>query len=210
MRRTTFLTLKLSRDHWYWTGIAGAVGLIAVLAALQFHPAIPVTGAENDATGPLAQIGQPAPDFTLATPDGQTFSLSSFRGRPVILYFWASWCSFCRSEMPGLNATFETQRDANDLVVLGINILEDASTVRMYLQGLGVSFPVLLDLDGSTAQKYLVRALPSYYFVDRDGILRSRIIGIARPGQFRARLESIAKPPHSATWPRPEAPPRLL
>lgn len=210
MRRTTFLTLKLSRDHWYWTGIAGAAGLIAVLAVLQLQPAIPVASGEHGEVGPYAQIGRPAPDFTLTTPEGQTFSLSSLRGRPVILYFWTSWCSFCRDEMPALNATFETQGYADDLVVLGINILEDASTVRHYLQGLGVSFPVLLDENGTTAQKYLVRALPSYYFIDREGILRSRIIGIARPGQFRARLESIAKPPNSPTSTGPRATPRLL
>ena len=210
MRRTTFLTLRIGRDHWYWTGIAGAIGLIAVLVVLQLNPALPVASGETDPIAPLAQIGEPAPDFTLMTPDGQTFSLSSFHGRPVVLYFWASWCSFCRNEMPALNATFETQRDQTDLVVLGINILEDASTVRYYLHGLGVSFPVLLDQDGTTTQKYLVRALPSYFFIDRDGILRSRLIGTARPGAFSARLESIVKPPTSATGTRPEATPRLF
>lgn len=210
MPRTTFLTLRFSRDHWYWTGIAGAVGLIAILAVLQLNPAIPVASGENGEIAPLAQIGEAAPDFALATADGQTLSLSSFRGRPVILYFWASWCSFCRNEIPSLNATFETHRDNNDLVVLGINILEDASTVRYYLQGLGVSFPVLLDQDGTTTQKYLVRATPSYYFIDRDGILQSRIIGTARPAQFRSRLESIVKPSNSETWTRPEAEPQLL
>lgn len=218
MPRTTFLTLKFGRDHWYWTGIAGAVVLIAILAVLQMNPTIPVVSGENDETIPLAKIGEPAPDFALSTLDGQTFSLSSFRGRPVVLYFWASWCSFCRNEMPGLNVTFETHRDSSDLVVLAINILEDAATVRHYMQNLGISFPVLLDRDGKATQQYLVRATPSYYFIDRNGILQARIIGTVRPAAFRARLEAILKSPSSGTdpstspetWSQPQAEPHLL
>src|SRR5260221_5623635 len=120
------------------------LGIVAALA----------TGRQNNGSGPLVpppvaftpttRVGSPAPDFTLAAPDGSNIQLSSLRGRWVYLNFWATWCLPCRQEMPTfqrfLNGAYG---DFNDQVmILGVNQLETADTVTAYLRKLNLRVPV--------------------------------------------------------------------
>ena len=142
----------------------------------------------------MAVPGEPAPDFTLSGLDGRPVTLSDFRGRPVILYFWATWCHYCLETWPELQAL--QQEHGNDgLEVLAVNILENEDKVRVYARRHRLSLPILLDADAQVTHSYAVRATPAYYLIDRNGVLREVIIGAALPGELAERLPTILSLP---------------
>lgn len=127
---------------------------------------------------PSPREGFPAPDFTLATLEGATATLSDYRGQVVIVNVWASWCGPCRAEMPALQAVY-TANQARGLVVLAVNstVQDTVVDAQAFAGNLGLTFPVLLDLDGAVTHLYLVRGLPSTFFVDRQGVIRTVVFG---------------------------------
>jgi peroxiredoxin len=140
-----------------------------------------------------ATVGQPAPDFALRTVEGDTVQLSDFRGKTVVLNFWASWCTPCRREMPEFEAMYRERLGAEDFVVLAVDYrpLDSESEVRRFLQdmadggGQPITFPVLYDTaEGAVAERYGVAprnarqaTLPVSFFIDRDGVLREKVFG---------------------------------
>lgn len=129
-------------------------------------------GVEASAIKPA--LGQPAPDFILEQPGtGERVSLSDFRGQPVVLNFWATWCVPCRTEMPDL----QTAHDEEDVVVLAVNWQESDVVVERFLDEFGLTFPTVLDRDGRVREHYGVVGLPATFFIDPDGILRARNFG---------------------------------
>jgi cytochrome c biogenesis protein CcmG/thiol:disulfide interchange protein DsbE len=124
-------------------------------------------------TGP--RVGDVAPDFSLPATDGTTVRLSDLRGSPVLLNFWATWCSPCRKELPVLQAAY--QPDTDDLVVLGINMRESPDKVATFAADLDLELPLLLDQEGQVSDAYQVRGLPLSLFVDRDGLIVARHVG---------------------------------
>jgi len=127
-------------------------------------------------TKPAVELGRYAPDFTLPDMNGETVTLSDWRGRVVLLNFWASWCAPCRQEMPLLQATYETYRDAG-VMVLAVNLREERRRVAAFVEDLKLDFPVLLDEKADVGTLYRVRGAPTTYFIDRDGVIRQRYVG---------------------------------
>ncbi|MCX7671472.1 MAG: redoxin domain-containing protein [Anaerolineae bacterium] len=127
-------------------------------------------GAASGGLPPAPAVGHPAPDFTLTTVAGETFTLSALRGRPVILTFWATWCPPCRAELPELAAAHE--RYAGQVVVVGVNQAEPAAGVTAFAGQVGLAFPLPLDVRGDVSRLYAVRSLPTTFFIDRAGIIR--------------------------------------
>lgn len=123
-----------------------------------------------------AVSGQPAPDFTATTLDGATLRLSDLRGHPVALNFWATWCGPCRLEMPELEAAQARYRDSG-LVILAVNAGESAEDIQAYVEELGLTLTVILDLQGAILDLYEVRALPTTVWVDGEGIIRAEHLG---------------------------------
>ena len=130
------------------------------------------TGA--DAAQPEdTQSREQVPDFTVYDMDGNTYQLSDFRGKPVILNFWASWCGPCKSEMPDFDKKYEEYGDQIHFMMVN---LTDGSQETLekgsgYVQKQGFTFPVYYDLDISAAMAYSVTSIPVTYFVDSDGYL---------------------------------------
>lgn len=122
--------------------------------------------------------GFTAPEFTLDLLDGGKLNLSELRGHPVVLNLWASWCLPCRGEMPAIEKVYQRYKDSG-LVVIGLNLTsQDSETdVRAFVQELGLTFPIVLDRDGSVVARYQLLGLPSTFFIDRSGIIRSVIVG---------------------------------
>ncbi|MFQ5859088.1 MAG: TlpA family protein disulfide reductase, partial [Anaerolineae bacterium] len=114
--------------------------------------------------------GDEAPGFRLEALDGGTLSLDDLKGRTVLVNFWATWCNWCKYELPALQAVHEKYQD-DGLVVVGVDVEEPRALVEAYVQRYGVSFPVVLDVEGATAEAYRVRGLPMTYFVDRNGAI---------------------------------------
>lgn len=136
----------------------------------------------------------PAPDFQLLSLDGQTISLSDFRGKPVLLNFWASWCGPCEFEMPFLQEIYEDEEwSGKGLVILAVDIGEHPARVKMFMERLGLSFTVLLDVDQEVTLLYNIRAIPTTFFIDKDGIIQDVKIGaFADKSDIEKRLARIA------------------
>jgi peroxiredoxin len=117
-----------------------------------------------------------APAFSLPDLVGKKIQLKEFRGKLVLLNFFATWCGPCREEMPGMERLFRAHHDKG-FVVLAVNLQESAKTVRPFVQQLKLSFPTVLDGEGSVSREYGVRALPVSFLIGRDGNILWRAIG---------------------------------
>jgi peroxiredoxin len=121
-------------------------------------------------------VGMPGAEFSLKDLHGQTQSLSQYRGKIVLLNFWATWCKPCTTEMPAMEAAFTRLQD-QDFVVLAVNELEDEAKVRQHIQEYGHTFPVLMDRDNRVANQYGVYGLPVSVFIDPEGRVQEYIKG---------------------------------
>lgn len=118
-----------------------------------------------------AEVGKPAPDFTLKSLSGENLKLSEMTGNVVLINFWASWCGPCREEMPLLNA-LHSKYEPLGFTVLGVNVEEDVNGAKGFLKNFPVDFPVLLDNTNTVSKQYQVIAMPTTVVVDRDGNMR--------------------------------------
>jgi thiol-disulfide isomerase/thioredoxin len=134
---------------------------------------------ETDSAGIIkpSYIG-PAPDFTLVTLAGDSLRLSDLRGQVVLVNFWATWCPPCRAEMPAIEKVYRSFKPLG-LEVLAVNLADQdgQAAVSGFIQELGLTFPIPLDLDGSVNARYTLRGLPSSFFIDRQGVIRSVVVG---------------------------------
>lgn len=140
------------------------------------------------------EVGKTAPDFTLPDLDGKDVTLSSFRGKPVLINFWATWCGPCRLEMPAIQARYE-QYMQDGLVVLAVDFDEPASDVQRFRDELGLSFPLLLDPGAKVQKLYRNRSYPSSFFVDAQGVIQVQHIGVMTEGQLDENLAVIGVGP---------------
>ncbi len=127
---------------------------------------------------PSPREGFPAPDFTLDTLDGDQMTLSDLRGKVVMINLWASWCPPCRDEMPAIENVYQANKEQG-LEVLAVNVTNQDSeaAVSAFVQELDLSFPILLDRQGAVSRRYQLRALPTTFFIDREGIIRAVVPG---------------------------------
>ena len=143
---------------------------------------------ENQAKPGDIAVDSPAPDFTLTDLNGEEVSLSDYKGKIVFLNFWATWCVYCDMEMPDLD---KIDKENDDVVVLAVNVMEDKKTVEPYITKGGYEFDVVLDTDGEISRNYLIRPLPTSYFIDAEGILLGRIEGMLKYDQMVSIIEDI-------------------
>jgi peroxiredoxin len=138
--------------------------LLACLSALLLGTAASIAAAAT-------AVGSPAPDFTLRVLDGPNLRLQEQRGKVVLVNFWATWCGPCRKEMPHLNRIADKYRSSG-LVLLGINVDDDARNAADLAAKLGVKFPVLFDTDKKVSKLYDLNSMPSTLVIDRNGRVR--------------------------------------
>lgn len=135
--------------------------------------------------------GEQAPDFQLQDLNGQAISLSDLRGKPVLINFWATWCPPCRGEMPYLQEIYE-EWAGSGLVVLAVNLGESPAEVEDFRQSQNLTFTVLLDARQTVGQTYNITAIPTTFFIDKNGIIQEWVTG-AFPDktQIENRLSKI-------------------
>lgn len=129
----------------------------------------------------------PAPTLTLKTLEGEEITLEKWRGKGIILNFWATWCYPCRVEMPDLAAVHQANED---IIVVGVNYLEDAETAAAFVEEYQLPFPIILDEKGWLIGEMNVKGLPTTYFIDPEGQLIGSHIG---PLNEEALMEMVER-----------------
>jgi cytochrome c biogenesis protein CcmG/thiol:disulfide interchange protein DsbE len=143
-------------------------------------------------TAATAELGKPAPDFTLRTLDGDSVSLSSLKGRPVIVNFWASWCNPCRHEFPQLRKTIQKYK-LDRLAVVGISFQDIDDDARAFAKKEHATWPLAVDIgNGVAAKTYGVRSVPTTFFITPDGVIADQVFGQLPTGRdFQTSLTKI-------------------
>jgi len=146
-------------------------------------------------SSPSPREGFLAPDFTLDTLQGEKVTLSHLRGKIVVVNFWATWCLPCRKETPALEKAYEQYEDSG-IVILGVNLTnqDSVSDVESFVQEFKLTYPILLDRDGSVSNLYQIEGLPTTFFINREGIIRTVIVGGPMSETFiRSKMETLLK-----------------
>ena len=142
-------------------------------------------------TGP--REGFYAPDLTLDALQGGQIKLSELRGKVVVVNFWTSWCPPCRAETPALEAAFEAYKGSS-VVVLGVNLTDQDSLpdIKSFVQEYKLTYPILLDRDGAIGLLYQINGLPTTFFINRKGVIRTVIVGGPMSETFiRSKIEAL-------------------
>ena len=140
-------------------------------------------------------VGKLAPDFRLPTLDGAEVSLSQFRGQPMVINFWASWCLPCREEMPKLVQSYEAHK-AEGFMLLGVNLTYSDSVpdAQAFASEFKITFPVLLDKEGVVAEKmYQIPGIPTSVFINRDGTIERIQVGVMTSRQIKQYVAEILR-----------------
>ncbi|MGP4081848.1 peroxiredoxin family protein [Pseudalkalibacillus sp. R45] len=124
--------------------------------------------------------GNIAPDFTLETMDGGSVKLSDFKGKNIIVNFWATWCPPCRAEMPEMQEYYEANKD-NNFVILAVNMTKTEKSqmdVKQFVEeDFELTFPVVMDLKHEVTNTYEVTGYPTSYFIDKEGVIQYKVVG---------------------------------
>ncbi|MCU0268586.1 MAG: TlpA family protein disulfide reductase [Acidimicrobiales bacterium] len=172
----------------------------AVLVVLASATAFAVLGdltTSSDAQGPA--VAPPIDLPRLEDPD-EVWRLADQRGTPVLVNFWASWCTPCRAEMPELQALVE--RSDGQIRAVGINLWDDAAAAKAFAEEVGVDYPLVLDRDGEVAQAYGITVVPSMVVIDDAG----RVVGRASGKPTAAELERLVTDALGAGWQTADSP----
>ena len=150
--------------------------LLALLVIVMLHAGNSVAAEVPQQTLPALAKPFPAPDFTLQGEDGKTYRLKDYRGKVVVINFWATWCPPCRYEMPSLERAWSKLKD-QDVVVLAVDVGETTDVIFEFTGTYPMSFPIPMDLDGSVLKQYPVTGLPTTYIVNPEGMATHRAVG---------------------------------
>lgn len=171
--------------------LADVSGLVDRQAIIQLDEFAEQAGLE---VAPI--MGSIAPNFKLQTLDGEEVQLSDFRGHPVLINLWATWCGPCRLEMPAIQDRFELYGD-DGFVVLAVDFDEPVSAVKDFRDELGLTFHILLDPGANVQKLYRNRNYPTSFFVDEAGVIQVHHIGVMTEGQLDENLAEIGVGPQS-------------
>lgn len=200
-----------SRREWhgYMRSLVLPLGLVVVIVAgLLYVQSNRESGAQEEgfgtvalpaernptSDGPDAAVGRAAPDFLLRMLDGDTLRLSDLQGRPVVVNFWATWCSTCRAETPDLIAMYEAH-EPSGLELIGVNLREADGPVQGFVDQYGMPYPVVMDRNGEVASTWRIggpnNGVPSTYFIDATGVVRLVVFGYVTEARMQEGLALI-------------------
>lgn len=165
-----------------------AMGAAVFFGLPTLRPSSGATRSTSSTPAPI--VGAPAPDFTLKNTKGQNITLSSFKGQPVLINFWATWCVPCRVEMPAIEAAYQKYK-SQGFAVLAVDADETLQEVTDFVNGIGLTFEILMDPGLTVNDMYRVRAYPSSFFVDGEGMIVALQIGQMSESQLSDNLARI-------------------
>jgi cytochrome c biogenesis protein CcmG/thiol:disulfide interchange protein DsbE len=160
--------------------------LAAVLLSLLAAAMSATHAAENG----FPAIGVAAVDFELKTLDGQILRLETFRGKPLLINFFASWCDPCRDEMPLLNE-LASKSSRTGYSLLGVAVQDSRAALAEFAREAGIVFPIALDLNSKVQRAYRIFGPPATFVIDGQGVLRDIILGPMTPERAREALAKV-------------------
>lgn len=149
-------------------------------------------GTDAKAAGTGIANGTKAPDFELKTTDGTAIKLSDYKGKAVMINFWASWCPPCRAEMPALQEVYK-EYESKDFVILAVNLNESNLAVNQFRDKLGLTFPIVIDKDNEVSKLYDIVPLPTSYFVNKQGVVVGKWTGEISKDKLRSIVKEITQ-----------------
>jgi peroxiredoxin len=174
----------MTDDRKTHEGREGALIPAALFLAVALIWAVGCGGSKHEGDSPedvakatLTQVGQVAPDFTVTTLDGKTFTLSEMRGRTVLLNFFATWCPPCKEEVPHLQEIWEKLGTSGQIVMLSIAREETPTEVLPFREKYGLTFPMACDPEREIFARYATGYIPRTYVIFRDGVIRYQTQG---------------------------------
>ena len=167
--------------------------VVAVIISLMLVFGIQKTRHSRPNKGAAMQ-GQPAPDFSLASLDGKTLKLSDYRGKAVLLNFWATWCEPCKIEMPWF-VELQKQYGPQGLQVLGVAMDDtDPKDISEFVHKMGVNYPVVVGKEAVGDQYGGIPYLPSTFYIDRDGRVVDRVFGLVSRSEIEGDIRKALAP----------------
>lgn len=124
--------------------------------------------------------GETAPDFELTTLDGEAVKLSEYKGKKVILNFWATWCPPCRAEMPDMQKYYEQQAQGENVEILAVNLTTEdkgIDKITAFVEEFSLTFPIPMDTEGEIGDLYQAASIPTSYMIDTEGRVQNKIVG---------------------------------
>lgn len=176
------------RRSWLRIGAVVVGFLVLALGLWSANGGLASLGIGQSANGG-PRVGQVAPDFTLQTLDQQNVQLSAYRGKPVLINFWATWCVPCQTEMPAIDTV---ARAHSGLVVLAVDSMEGPVLVQRYQDQHPYSFRPLLDPTGEVVARYRVDGLPTSFFIAPDGTIQAINVGPMTQGTIEKDLAAAS------------------
>ena len=142
-------------------------------------------------SSPGAGEGNTAPAIAGTALDGSTVSLDAYKGHPVVVNFWASWCVPCREEFPVFKDKLAALGPSDGLVVLGVLYKDQADLAKSFVTDFGATWPTVTDPDGSIGTAYRIAAPPQTFFIDKDGVIRAVQVGAMTAATFDTLFAKI-------------------
>jgi cytochrome c biogenesis protein CcmG, thiol:disulfide interchange protein DsbE len=169
--------------------------LLVLIASAAWIVLSAETSETTNTAGAAPQKGFTAPNFTLKTATGETYTLSELKGQAVLVNIWATWCPPCKAEMPAIENMYNEYKDQG-FIVLAVNSTyqDNPLDIVPFIDEYTLTFPILLDETGDVSRNYQVRSLPSSYFINRLGIITEVVIGgPMSEALLRTRIEEALK-----------------
>ncbi|MGM0776508.1 TlpA disulfide reductase family protein [Cytobacillus firmus] len=137
--------------------------------------------------------GSLAPDFELTDMEGNPVKLSDFRGKAVLLNFWASWCPPCRAEMPHMEKLYKKYKDKKfDILAVNLtNTEKNNGDAEKFVKELGLTFKIPMDVKGTVGADYNIMAYPTSYFIDSDGVIREKVLGALNEEYMEKEIKKL-------------------
>lgn len=175
---------------------AVALALLLILAVFGYNLLSQRVKPQQNTATASSQTMQAAPDFTVQDANGNNVTFSDFKGKPVVINFWASWCPPCRSEMPDYEK-MARQYSSQGVVFLMVNMTdgsrETTSTAKQFLKENRYTFSAYFDVKSSAASAYGISSIPDSIFINRDGNVVNAYEGVIDAATMKKNIETIMK-----------------
>lgn len=140
------------------------------------------------------EIGQYAPDFTLKTLEGKKVKLSNYRGKKVILNFWATWCPPCKEEIPHMEKYYKSLNKKDNVEILAVNLTSSDKSkeyIKEFAKSYDITYPILLDKEGEQQKQYEIVTIPTTFFINESGQIKQKAVGPMDKGMMENTMKIL-------------------